>query len=110
MTPYRRVIIESPYRAPSKRQAKQNFVYAIEAMRDSIKRGESSFLSHRLYPGPLNDNIVMERKLGIELGYAWWSAAEAICFYCDLGWSSGMLDAKMRAKRLGLNIEERFLA
>jgi len=110
VTDFRRVIIESPFRAPSKRLARTNVNYAIAAMRDSIKRSEAPFLSHMLYPGALDDNITIERLLGIDLGYAWWPAAEAICFYCDLGWSSGMLDAKMRAKTQGMNTEERYLA
>jgi hypothetical protein len=110
MTDFRRVIIESPFRAPSRRLARQNISYSLASMRDSINRGEAPFLSHRLYPGALDDNILIERLLGIDLGYAWWPAAEAICFYCDLGWSSGMLDAKMRAKTQGKKIEERYLA
>ena len=107
---FRRVIIESPFRAPSRRLAQRNVDYAIAAIRDSINRGEAPFLSHLLYPGALNDNIPLERFLGIELGYAWWPAAEAICCYCDLGWSLGMVNARLRAVPLNIPVEERYLA
>jgi hypothetical protein len=107
---YRRVIIESPFRGLTRRLAQKNVNYAVAAMKDSINRGEAPFLSHMLYPAALDDAIAVERILGIELGYAWWTAAEAICCYCDLGWSLGMVEATLRAKALHIPIEERYLA
>jgi hypothetical protein len=107
---FRRVIIESPFRGATLRLARRNVNYAIEAIRDSINRGEAPFLSHMVYPGALDDSIPIERELGIQLGYAWWPVVEAICFYTDHGWSHGMLDAKMLARQRGLNIEERTVA
>jgi hypothetical protein len=105
----RRVIIESPYRALTAALSRRNITYAVSAMQDSIRRGEAPFLSHLLYTRALDDDRAVERTLGISLGYAWWDAAEAICFYCDLGWSDGMVDAKLQAESRHLVIEERYL-
>lgn len=110
MTPFRRVIVESPYRAPNSRTARRNTAYAISAMKDSINRGEAPLLSHLLYPDALDDTIPDERELGITLGYAWWEAAAAVCFYCDLGWSMGMVNAKLLAQSRRIPIEERYIA
>ena len=107
---YRLVIIESPYRARTKRLAQRNVSYALAAMRDSINRGEAPFLSHMMYTGVLDDNNPIDRQLGIDLGYSWWPFVEAICFYCDLGWSEGMVLAKLRADRDDKIIEERYIA
>jgi hypothetical protein len=90
----RRVIVESPYAGDIER----NVRYARAAVADCIKRGEAPIASHLLFtqPGVLDDSKPEERKLGIEAGYAWWSAAQAIIFYEDLGWSNGMLAARNR--------------
>jgi len=82
----------------------------IAAMRDSINRAEAPFLSHMMYTGALDDDNPIDRQLGIDLGFAWWPFVEAICFYCDLGWSEGMINAKLRANRHGLAVEERYIA
>jgi hypothetical protein len=105
----RRVIVESPYHALTARLARRNITYAVSAMQDSIRRGEAPFLPHLLYTRALDDDRPAERTLGISLGYAWWDAAEAICFYCDLGWSDGMVDAKLQAEFRHFVIEERYL-
>ena len=110
MAAFRRVVIESPFRASTRRLVQRNVAYALAAVRDAIDRGESPYLSHLIIPGALDDHVPVERELGIMLGYAWWSAAEAICFYCDLGWSQGMLAAKERAIAEKLLVEERCLA
>jgi hypothetical protein len=92
--PVRRVIVESPYAGDIER----NVRYARAAVADCIKRGEAPIASHLLFtqPGVLDDSKPEERKLGIEAGYAWWSVAQAIIFYEDLGWSNGMLAARNR--------------
>lgn len=110
MIPFRRVIVESPYRALNSRTARRNIAYAISAMKDAINRGEAPFLSHLLYPDALDDTVPYERELGITLGYAWWASAEAVCFYCDLGWSMGMVNAKILAQSRHIPIEERYIA
>lgn len=100
-----RVTIESPYRGNSPEERKRNEAYLVRAMHDSLTRGEFPFASHRLYPGVLNEDIVTERTLGIEAGYAWMEVADAVVFYEDYGWSAGMKKARNHAKRL-----EKFMA
>lgn len=89
-----RVIIESPYAGDIERNVK----YLDECIRDSIKRGEFPFASHKMYPGALSEET--ERQQGIETGYAWWEVAAAVIFYVDYGMSSGMKAAWDRCVRL----------
>lgn len=90
-----RVIIESPFAGDVER----NLRYLRACMRDCVRaRGETPYASHGLLtqPGVLDDSVLEERNLGIEAGYAMWPAMNIIAFYIDLGWSSGMMRAKMR--------------
>lgn len=103
----RRVIIESPFKGYTIKEAIRNKAYLKAAIRDSVLRGESPYASHRMLPGALNDNNEEERKLGITAGYAWWEGAYCIAFYTDLGWSRGMLAARDRALKLEMTISER---
>jgi hypothetical protein len=91
----RRVIIESPYAGDVER----NLRYLRACMRDSLLRGEAPFASHAIYtqPGVLDDNDPEQRRMGINAGFEWWPAAEAVVFYVDLGWSPGMLRASALA-------------
>lgn len=104
----RRVIIESPYAGDVER----NLRYVRAAMADCFGRGEVPFASHALYTqdGVLDDTIPAERKKGIEGGFAWWVAADAICVYQDLGISRGMADAIALAEKIGKPIEYRSIA
>lgn len=82
------VIIESPYAG----EVERNLAYVRACMRDALARGEAPFASHALYtqPGVLDDLNPIERKLGIEAGFAWGEHAHLHVFYTDLGWSRGM--------------------
>ena len=88
----RLIIIESPYAG----EIERNTRYAREAMRDAIYRGEAPIASHLLYTqeGILDDNVPGDRKLGIACGLAWARVAEGAAFYTDLGWSTGMNEAR----------------
>jgi hypothetical protein len=99
----RPIIIESPFRG----NTVSNLHYLNQAVRDSLKRGEAPFASHRIYPHALDDEVEAERALGIEAGYAWWKSAHLIAFYTDLGWSDGMRRALYRAKNMKKKYEER---
>jgi len=90
----KRVVIESPYAG----YVDRNVAYARQAMRDSLERGEAPIASHLIYtqPGILRDHVLSERELGISAGFAWWSVADLIVFYTDLGWSPGMTKALAR--------------
>lgn len=83
-----KVIIESPYAG----DVENNIKYAKMCMRDSIFRGEFPFASHLLYTqeGILNDDITIERNLGIMAGLEWGKMAEKTVVYTDLGISDGM--------------------
>ena len=84
--PFRRVIIESPYRG----EVERNKAYLRVCMMDSIMRGEAPSASHKLYTDVLNDDDPEQRRLGIELGYAWINVADLVAFYVDFGISHGM--------------------
>jgi hypothetical protein len=94
----RRVIIESPYAG----NTALNVRYLRACLRDCLLRGEAPFASHGLYTqeGVLQDDLPLERAIGIQAGFAWRIYADATVVYTDLGISSGMeagiLDADMR--------------
>lgn len=101
----RRVVIESPYNG----NRHLHEAYAREAMKDSLARGEAPFASHLLYTQVLDDDTFADRKLGMEAGFEWAQAAEAVVVYMDLGLSAGMAAGVARAARAGKIIEYRYL-
>lgn len=113
----RKVIIESPFAGKSKwpaiafLQRARNKRYARAAVLDCLRRGEAPIASHLLFtqPGILRDDVPFSRALGIEAGFAWYDAAEAIVFYADHGCSRGMSAALDLARRYEKKIEWRFL-
>jgi hypothetical protein len=106
-----RVIIESPYAAPTPEELAVHVDYARACLRDSLLRGESPIASHLLYtqPGVLRDEVAEERLRGINAGLAWREVAEAWVFYIDLGWSRGMAAARVVAENEGRPIVLRIL-
>lgn len=105
----RRVILESPYSAPTESGIERNIIYARLCINDCLKRGESPIASHLLFtqPGILDDNNPAERILGIEAGLAWVNVADATVVYTDLGISDGMLLGINAATRCGAIVEYR---
>ena len=105
---FKRVIIESPYRANDINSLETHKAYLKVAMMDSIMRGEAPCASHKLYTDIFNDDDENERKLGIELGFAWLQAADLVAFYVDFGFSAGMsaclVDPKTHRFRLPYEI------
>jgi|SRR5215469_4470433 len=91
----KKVIIESPYRGDIKR----NMTYLNLAILDSIRRGEAPIASHKLYTDILIDDDPEERRLGINLGFAWLKAADLVAFYSNLGFSHGMSLSLDRLKK-----------
>jgi hypothetical protein len=81
-----KVIIESPYAG----DVEKNIAYLKECMKDSFNRGEYPFASHLLYTQVLDDDITIERNLGISAGLEWGKCAEKTIVYTDLGISKGM--------------------
>lgn len=103
----RLVVVESPYAGDVER----NLAYARRAINDCLKRKESPIASHLLFtqPGILDDLKPEEREMGISAGLAWHAVAEAIVFYIDHGWSSGMRRAYEHSRRRFKPIEIRVL-
>ena len=85
------VIVESPFFVKGdESKTQENVKYARECMLDSLRRGESPFLSHLLYTQVLDDNNPEDRMLGILAGLEWGKKAEATIVYIDRGISPGM--------------------
>lgn len=101
----RLVILESPYAGDVER----NIAYARRCIRDALYRREAPIASHLLYtqPGVLDDDVPVERKLGIDAGLAWRAVAQASVVYTDLGISEGMKYGIAAAGSAGLPIEYR---
>lgn len=101
------VILESPFAG----NVEENIIYARQALRDCLLRGEAPIASHLLYTqdGVLNDDIPEERQLGIDAGLAWGKVADKTVVYIDKGISSGMEYGIQRAKNEGRPIEYRRL-
>ncbi len=96
------VVLESPYAG----EVVRNILYARRCMFHSLHIGEAPIASHLLYtqPGILNDDIAIERRLGMEAGWAWYRVAEACVVYMDYGMSNGMTQGISMAKQLGIPV------
>lgn len=81
-----RVVIESPLSGAVERNKK----YLSMCIMDCLKRGESPYASHALFPHYLDDNNPLERELGIKAGLEWGKMADTIAVYEDFGISEGM--------------------
>jgi hypothetical protein len=102
--PMRRVVIESPLSPSNGHSFESNQDYARRCMKDSLDRGEAPYASHLLYTQMLDDFDPVERKLGMEAGFAWGQAANTIAVYTDRGMSSGMIEGIKRAHARGATI------
>lgn len=82
------VILESPYAG----EVEINTLYARQAMRDCLMRGEAPYASHMLYtqPGVLDDLVPEERDRGINAGFAFRQLVRRTVVYVDRGVSAGM--------------------
>ena len=99
------VIIESPFFVKGNEQAtNDNILYARACMLDSLRKGESPFLSHLSYTQVMDDNNTEDRALGINAGLEWGKVAEASIVYIDRGISPGMLIGIENAKAKGRKI------
>ena len=107
MTP--RVVIESPWRATNGEARALNRKYALDALKDSLSRGESPYASHLLLTQVLDDNNPYERVRGIVAGLAWAEACDLVAVYEDRGISEGMREAIEHAKKIGKPVEYRRL-
>lgn len=101
------VYLESPYAG----NVKKNVKYAQLCLRDSLIKGEAPFASHLLYTqkNVLNDDNPMERKQGINSGFAWAAKAKKTVVYTDYGISRGMQEGIKNAELEGREVEYRKL-
>lgn len=105
----KRVIIESPYGAPTPDDVADNVRYARACLLDSLRRGEAPYASHLLYTQCLDDSEPDERARGMEAGFRWGGVADLVAVYTDLGVSAGMQVGIERAKLAGLEVVKRAL-
>jgi hypothetical protein len=97
----RLVILESPFAGDLER----NRIYLDRCIRDCLARGESPYASHRMLTSALDDLDPVQRKAGIEAGFAWRKAADATVVYRDYGTSRGMQAGIDHAVSIGHRIE-----
>lgn len=105
----KRVILESPYSAPTEDGIETHRRYARRALHDCLARGEAPIAPHLLFtqPGVLDDTDPEERTLGIAAGHAWFPVAEACVVYTDYGISRGMEEGMKAAELHGVPVEKR---
>lgn len=84
-------IVESPFQSADD---SFNRSYLDLCLLDCLTRGESPYASHKMLTDCLDDRIPEQRALGIAAGLAWRRLAHKRVFYVDLGWSTGMNDAR----------------
>jgi hypothetical protein len=105
------VVIESPHCGATAEKTRENTRYAVQCMRDSMRRGESPFASHLLYPQVLVrsdcDADPEERRVGIQCGFDWGAKADLVAVYSDRGISEGMQAGIDRAHAAGQTVVHR---
>lgn len=89
----------------------RNRVYAIDCMRDCLRRGEAPYASHVLFDaaGVLRDHVKGERAQGMACGDAWSVLADYHAFYVDHGMSPGMLRRWDECMQHGYTAVKRYL-
>jgi len=105
----RKVILESPYKGKTDTETANNETYAKLCMINCLSLRESPMVSHLLYTQVLDDSNLAQRELGIKAGFAWYSSADYVVVYEDLGISDGMAKGIAYAESLGLEIKYRKL-
>lgn len=103
----RRVVIESPFAG----NTELNLRYLRACMAHCLTHDEAPYASHALYtqPGVLDDDIPVQRELGIVAGFCWRDVADLTVVYTDLGITKGMQYGIDDARRKGRPVEFRTL-
>ncbi len=108
------VDVETPYMGENHEQVKRNIFYARACVRDCLLRDEVPFASHLFFTqsGILDDNVPMDRTLGINAGKELIESLPGIVtvVYQDLGISRGMQYGIDRAISNNRTVEYRFLS
>lgn len=97
------VILESPW-SGGPQWAEH---YLRRCIRDSIKRGEAPFASHRMYTAALDDLDPEERALGMGLVLPYLEVADKVVVYEDYDVSAGMAWGIRNAEKAGKEIVRR---
>lgn len=84
------VAILSPCAGETDKQVEIHREYALAAMMDSIRRGETPIVPHLLYTQVLDDRKESERTLGMNLGSQWFTVIDYAVVYTDYDISDGM--------------------
>lgn len=106
-----RVIIESPFAAPTEEGRRDNVDYARRCVKHSLMLGEAPIASHLLYTqlGILDDTNPDERMMGITAGLEWRAVAQLVAVYADRGVTTGMHFGINAAQESGVPIIYRSL-
>lgn len=104
-----RVMIESPFAGASHTAISLNQLYAREALRDSLLRGEAPMAAHVLYAQSfvLDQDDPGEREIIAMAGASWLPFIERVVVYVDRGITPAMEAGIGRARELGIEVEER---
>ena len=105
--PFRRVVLESPYRATETFTTEQHRVYLDHCIKDCRTKWESPYASHWGLVDEDDDELA--RSIGIRAGWTWGDMAEACVAYTDLGVSQGMSESIDHYMALGKPVEWRKL-
>lgn len=89
----------------------RNHMYALDCMRDCLRRGEAPYASHVLFDvaGVLRDAVPHECEHGMACGDVWAWCADYHVFYCDHGMSPGMQRRWDECVQAGRTCVERYL-
>jgi hypothetical protein len=106
-----RVVIESPLNGRDHLAIADNQAYALRAVIDCLRRGESPYASHLFFHRPelLDDLIPEQRTQGLLAGLTWAAQAEVCAVYLDRGLSDGMRVGIQQAVALGQRISLRWI-
>ncbi len=102
-----KVIIESPFKGRNEADREVNREFARKCMLDSLKKGESPFLSHLLYTQVLNEDVEAERRIGLDAAFKWYEVADFVVVYTDRGITKGMKEGIKVARDLKKVVEYR---
>ncbi len=105
--PFRKVVLESPYRATETSTVEQHQVYLSHCITDAESRWETVYASHLGLRGDDSDDL--ERQIGIMRGWEWGDLAAACVVYSDFGVTSGMSLSIDHYSSLGKPVEWRKL-
>ncbi len=105
--PFRRIVLESPWKATEAHSAEQHRVYLDHCLADCRGRWEAPYASHFGLMG--DDDDELQRQLGIRAGWQWGELAEYVVAYGDLGISEGMAQSIAHYEKMGKPVEWRKL-